>query len=169
MIDNRDRQLLEAVQTGLPVCPRPYAAIGTRIAMPEQEVIERLIKLQRLGLIKRLGVVVKHKRLGYRANAMVVWDIPDDRVKALGAKISAFDFVTLCYQRPRHLPEWPYNLYCMIHGKDRGTVLEQLDCLCQSLALTEVTREVLFSRRCFKQRGARYPLEALPTPALAYG
>ena len=169
MMDNRDRQLLKAVQTGLPVCPRPYAAIGAPIAMPEREVIERLSKLQRLGLIKRLGVVVKHKRLGYRANAMVVWNIPDDRVKALGARISAFDFVTLCYQRPRRLPEWPYNLYGMIHGKDRETVLKQLDCLCHSLALTEFGREVLFSRHCFKQRGAQYPIEALPPPVLAYG
>ena len=168
MIDFRDQQLLEAVQAGLPVCTRPYATIGKQIAMSESEVISRLAKLRQLGLIKRLGVIVKHKRLGYRANAMVVWNIPDAKVKELGRQISRFDFVTLCYQRPRRLPEWPYNLFCMIHGKDRSTVLHQLETLCEACGLTEFDRDVLFSRRCFKQRGALYKTPSQPA-ALAYG
>ncbi|MGR9044106.1 MAG: siroheme decarboxylase subunit beta [Gammaproteobacteria bacterium] len=167
MIDLRDQQLIEAVQSGLPVCSRPYAAIGKQIAMSESEVIGRLARLKQQGLIKRLGVIVKHKRLGYRANAMVVWNIPDDRVTELGRRISRFDFVTLCYQRPRRLPEWPYNLFCMIHGKDRGTVLQQLESLSETCGLTAFDRDILFSRRCFKQRGALY--QSSSQPALAYG
>ena len=101
MIDARDRQLLEQVQLGLPVCSRPYAEIGARIDMPETEVIERLTQLKQKGLIKRMGVIVKHQQLGYRANAMIVWNVPDNLVKQLGGHISRFAFVTLCYQRPR--------------------------------------------------------------------
>ena len=167
MIDFRDQQLLEAVQAGLPVCSRPYEAIGRQIAMPESEVISRLARLRQQGLIKRLGVIVKHKRLGYRANAMVVWNIPDRQVKALAFQISRFDFVTLCYQRPRRLPDWPYNLFCMIHGKDRSAVLQQLETLSDACGLANFERDILFSRRCFKQRGALY---STPTaPVLAYG
>jgi len=155
MFDARDRQLLERVQLGLPVCPRPYAEIGIELDMPEAEVIERLAKLKQKGLIKRMGVIVKHQELGYRANAMIVWNVPDNLIKQLGGHISRFDFVTLCYQRPRQT-EWPYNLYCMIHGKDRITVLSQLEQLNATCGLSGFDREILFSRRCFKQRGAIY-------------
>ncbi|WP_262966918.1 siroheme decarboxylase subunit beta [Methylobacter psychrophilus] len=155
MLDARDRQLLEQIQTGLPVCPRPYAEIGTTLAMPEAEVLERLTQLKQQGLIKRMGVIVKHHQLGYRANAMIVWNVPDNLVKQLGRQISQFAFVTLCYQRPRQA-EWPYNLFCMIHGKDRETVLMQLEQLKSSCDLARLDHNILFSRRCFKQRGAVY-------------
>jgi DNA-binding Lrp family transcriptional regulator len=155
MIDSRDLELLGRIQTGLPVCPRPYAEIGRCCGMPESEVIERLARLKQQGFIKRMGVIVKHRKLGYRANAMVVWNIPDDQVKQLGVHMSRFPFVTLCYQRPRR-PGWPYNLFCMIHGKDRATVLQQLEQLADACSLAGFDHEVLFSRRCFKQRGAVY-------------
>lgn len=155
MIDSRDLELLEHVQTGLPVCSRPYAEIGRCCGMPESEVIERLARLKQQGLIKRLGVIVKHRKLGYRANAMIVWNVPDELVKQLGGHMSRFPFVTLCYQRPRR-PGWPYNLYCMIHGKDRATVLQQLVQLTDACGLASFDNEILFSRRCFKQRGAVY-------------
>ena len=155
MINARDRQLLERIQLGLPVCPRPYAEIGNLLAMSEAEVLERLTQLKQKGLIKRMGVIVKHHQLGYRANAMIVWNVPDTLIKQLGARISQFAFVTLCYQRPPQA-EWPYNLYCMIHGKDKTTVLSQLEQLNTTCNLSEFTQEVLFSRRCFKQRGAIY-------------
>jgi DNA-binding Lrp family transcriptional regulator len=155
MLDVRDRQLIEIVQLGLPVCPKPYAEIGSTLSMSEAEVLERLTRLKQNGLIKRMGVIVKHQQLGYRANAMIVWNVPDNLVKQLGGHISQFAFVTLCYQRPRQA-EWPYNLYCMIHGKDRATVLMQLEQLNAACGLAGFDREVLFSRRCFKQRGAIY-------------
>ena len=155
MIDTRDRQLLEHIQLGLPICAKPYAEIGRLCDMPEAEVIERLTRLKQQGLIKRMGVIVKHRQLGYRANAMIVWNVPDNLIKQLGGHISRFSFVTLCYQRPRQ-PEWPYNLYCMIHGKDKATVLSQLDQLVDACGLSGFDKEILFSRRCLKQRGAIY-------------
>jgi len=160
MLETRDRELLAQVQLGLPICPRPYAEIGADIAMPEAEVIERLAALKQKGLIKRLGVIVKHQPLGYRANAMIVWNLPDELIKPIGRQISEFAFVNLCYQRPKH-DEWPYNLYCMIHGKDKATVLKQLEALNEACGLSAYDREILFSRRCFKQRGAIYQVGAV--------
>ena len=87
---------------------------------------------------------------------MTVWDIPDAQVDAVGEKIAAYPFVTLCYQRPRRPPEWPYNLFCMIHGRDRDGVLAQVGTLNRELGLDGRAQAVLFSRRRFKQRGARY-------------
>jgi DNA-binding Lrp family transcriptional regulator len=152
----QDQQLLAAIQCGLPITARPYAALSERLGISEDEVLERLANLKRQGLIKRLGVIVNHRQLGYRANAMVVWDIPDDAVKDIGARIGAFAFVNLCYRRPRHGTQWPYNLYCMIHGKSRETVLAQLQQLTEACELSAYARQILFSRRCFKQRGALY-------------
>lgn len=169
MLDARDFQLLAEIQLGLPISPRPYRDIGLTLGIPEAEVIERLTILKQSGLIKRLGVIVKHRQLGYRANAMIVWNIPEAKIRALGELISRSSFVTLCYHRPS-TPEWPYNLYCMIHGKDRGTVLAQLEQLSRECHLDQFDREILFSQRCFKQRGAFYRAVApAPVSELAHG
>lgn len=156
-----DHRLVAAIQHGLPLVSHPYAELGRQCGLSEGEVINRLAALLADGTIKRLGVVVRHRELGYRANAMVVWDIPDEQVSELGHCIGRFDFVTLCYRRPRRLPAWPYNLFCMIHGQDRDAVLERVRHIEQHCQLTEVPHEVLFSRRRFKQRGAIYA----PAPA----
>jgi DNA-binding Lrp family transcriptional regulator len=158
--ESRDRTLDEAIigaiQGGLPLVERPYAAIGRAVGIKESRVIERIAALLADGSIKRLGVVVRHQELGYRANAMVVWDLPDPLVDTLGTRIGAIPFVTLCYRRPRRLPDWPYNLFTMIHGRSREGVLEQVGEVEQVLGLGAVAHAVLFSGRRFKQRGALY-------------
>ncbi len=157
IVDGINQQLLSAIQQGLPIAPRPYAELGEQLGLSELEVLERLTLLQQSGLIKRLGLIVKHRKLGYQANAMVVWDIPDEQVSWFGQSMSNFEFVNLCYRRPRHGNAWPYNLYCMIHGKSRDTVLQQIELLTQTCQLQTYPKAILFSRRCFKQRGAIYP------------
>ena len=106
VVAQRDVELLTAIQDGLPLTTRPYAAIGAAIGMSEDEVITRLGAMIESGVIKRLGLVVRHHELGYRDNAMVVWDVSEDRIDAAGAVIAGLDFVTLCYRRPRRLPAW---------------------------------------------------------------
>lgn len=150
--------LIGLIQDGLPLVVRPYRDIAARLDCTEQQVIDKLQKMIDAGIIKRLGVVVRHHTLGYRANAMVVWDVPDSRVDQLGQQLGRQDCVTLCYQRPRHLPDWPYNLFCMVHGQDRDEVLECIGCMVEGLGLEDTAHSILFSRRCFKQRGARYRL-----------
>ena len=154
--DALNRALLQAVERGLPLSPRPYAVIAEQLGIAEPEVIARLQDLQEQGIIKRMGIVVRHRVLGYRANAMVVWDVADDKVAATGCCLGAVPFVTLCYRRPRRPPDWPYNLFTMIHGHSRDQVLARVDQLVNSCGMQGVAHRVLFSQRCFKQRGARY-------------
>ena len=151
-----DLDLLAALQDGLPVVDRPYARIAAELGVGEDDVLERLAVLQDNGTVSRFGVVVSHRELGYRANAMVVWDVPDERVDECGRRLAALPFVTLSYRRPRRLPDWPYNLFCMIHGRDRSQVLAEVEAATRESGLGGRKRAVLFSRRCFKQRGARY-------------
>ncbi len=151
-----DQQLIAAIQDGLEFTSKPFAGIASRLGISEQKVLNRLQQLKDNGTIKRLGVVVKHRELGFKANAMVVWNIPDNRVKEIALRIASFECVTLCYQRPRRLPEWSFNLFSMIHGKDRESVLERLADLIDILELQDIKHEPLFSTHCYKQRGARY-------------
>lgn len=156
VLNEEDRRLLEIIQDGFPLVSRPYAAIARQLGSSEARVIERIAVLQQQGTIRRMGVVVRHRALGYRANAMVVWDVPDAEVERIGRLLAQEDCVTLCYQRPRRLPDWPYNLFCMIHGRERDSVLRRLGLIITIHGLEAVPHEVLFSGRAFKQRGARY-------------
>ena len=156
VLTDTDRHLIAAIQDGLPLVAHPYAAIGRQLGLSESQIIARLETFQDAGLIKRMGVVVKHRELGYRANAMVVWDVPDEEIGRVGERLAEEDCVTLCYQRPRRLPDWPYNLFCIIHGRERDGVLRRLEQIIGFHALDHISHEVLFSGRSFKQRGARY-------------
>ena len=170
-LDGQDQALVTAIQTGLPLCPHPYAELGRRIGMEEAEVMQRLQRLLDDDVIKRMGVVVRHHELGYRANAMVVWDVPDRQVAELGRCLGQFEFITLCYRRPRRLPDWPYNLFCMIHGRERDIVLRRLAQIIEFHGLQSIAHSVLFSSRSFKQRGAHYAETApgLPARRQSYG
>jgi DNA-binding Lrp family transcriptional regulator len=155
VVDGIDRELLAALEAGLPLVPMPYAALGKDVGLTEDEVIGRLRRLIADGVIRRFGAVVRHRALGYVANAMVVWDIGDGDVSVAAERIVAFPFVTLCYRRPRR-DGWPYNLFCMIHGRERLVVLTQVEQVRAALAGLVRRHEVLFSTRAFKQRGASY-------------
>ena len=160
-LDVLDRRLVGAIQDGLPLTARPYAAVAERIGLSEAEVMGRLDRLLCDGVIKRMGVVVRHHELGYRANAMVVFNAPDDRVDALGERLARLAPVTLCYRRTRRPPIWPYNLYCMLHGRNRAVVRRWMHELLPE-AVGDLDRAVLFSRRRFRQRGARYVPDRIP-------
>ena len=148
-----ERRLIAALQPGLEFVPRPFARLAAKAAMSESEVLAHLAAWLAEGLVKRFGVVVRHRELGYTANAMVAFDVPDAEVGAVGARLAAEPGVTLCYRRRRHLPEWSGNLFCMVHGRSRADVEPVIERLCR---VAGHRCEVLFSTRRFKQRGAHY-------------
>jgi len=150
------QRLVAALQDGLDLVPRPYAVLAARAGLSEGEVLETLAKWQDLGLIRRFGVVVRHHELGFGANAMCVWDVPDAKVSALGAALATEPAVTLCYRRARVLTTWRYNLYCMLHGRERAEVMGKLAGIEARHGLGRYAHDVLFSVRRFKQTGARY-------------
>lgn len=155
-LESADYALTSALESGLMLTPRPYAVLAAKLGVGEEAVLARLGRLLKLGIIRRFGVVVRHRELGYAANAMVVWDIPDATVSAVGQLLAKHDAVTLCYRRPRRLPEWCYNLFSMVHGQDRQAVLAQIERIRKELGLEHLPCQPLFSRRRFKQCGARY-------------
>jgi DNA-binding Lrp family transcriptional regulator len=157
MLTPFDQRLIQATQAGLPLVARPYEAIGAALGVSADAVRERFEGMLREGLVRRIGAVPNHYRLGYLANGMTVWDVSDERVDELGEKVGALDFVSHCYRRPRALPEWPYNLFAMVHGRSHDEVERaalQIHCL-----LADACRghDILYSSRILKKTGLRLP------------
>lgn len=117
-------------------------------------MLARIRILQEARLISRLGVIVRHRKLGWASNAMVVWDVPTDQIGEIGPKLAAQKGVTLCYERRPVKDVWPWRLYTMFHAKSREVALENIENAATLPELSGVTRKVLFSTRCFKQKGA---------------
>jgi DNA-binding Lrp family transcriptional regulator len=154
-LDETDLKIIRATQAGLPLIERPYHAVAEQLELSAQDVIERMRRMQALGVIRRIGAVPNHYRLGYRINGMTVWDVPDEKIDALGRQIGLLDFVSHCYHRPRHLPLWPYNLFAMVHGKSQEAVDRQIEQIATILGEDNLGSEVLYSTRILKKTGFR--------------
>ena len=154
VIQPRDRAIIQAMSSGLPLVPRPFNALAETLGRREDEVIGRIAVLADAGIFSRIGVIVRHRALGWTSNAMVVWTVPEGEIDRVGPALAALRGVTLCYQR-RSVPVlWPYTLYCMVHACSRAEAMEVLDRTRRIEPLGQVPRDVLFSTRCFKQTGA---------------
>jgi len=154
-LDELDRQLIRATQSGLPLVPRPYEAIGATLGTTGEQVRERLQTMLDLGLIRRIGAVPNHYRLGFTANGMSVWDVADDVVDQLGERIGLLPGVSHCYRRPRRLPVWPYNLFAMLHGRSREEVEQQAEEIASMLGDACRAHDILYSTAILKKTGLR--------------
>lgn len=154
-IDAVDRRIVAATQTGLPLCPRPYAAVAEAVGLSEAEVMARMRAMAERGVIRRMGVVPNHYALGYRANGMSVWDVDDSMVAEVGRRVGALAFVSHCYRRPRHPPAWPFNLFAMVHGPDRAAVEAHVLEIAAVIGDHARDHRVLYSRRILKKTGLR--------------
>lgn len=158
-IDATDRKILTATQAGLPLTERPFAVVGSWIGLDEAEVLTRVADLQARGIIRRIAAAPNHFALGMVANGMSVWDVADDRAEALGEKVGALDFVSHCYLRPRAEPDWPYNLFAMIHGTSRDEVEARRRSIAGILGPACRGHDILYSRRILKKSGMRLAKE----------
>jgi DNA-binding Lrp family transcriptional regulator len=181
-LDDFDRALMAATQGGLPLVPRPYDAVGERLGVSGQQVRERLAQMLESGLIRRIGAVPNHYRLGFTANGMSVWDVEDAQVDTLGERIGQLPGVSHCYRRPRHLPKaapgrsqdalspsggdavqniatggnfWPYNLFAMLHGRSRAEVEQQALQVRELLGAACRGHDILYSTAILKKTGLR--------------
>ena len=154
-IDATDRRLIEATQSGLPLVPAPYAEIAGSLGLDESEVMQRLQAMQDSGVIRRIAVAPNHYALGMTANGMTVWDVVDSAALDLGPQIGALDFVSHCYLRPRALPDWPYNLFAMVHGKTRDEVAAKRAEIRAILGDALRSDDILYSTRILKKTGLR--------------
>ncbi|WP_206456124.1 siroheme decarboxylase subunit beta [Aurantimonas marina] len=154
VLEPGDRPIIQALSTGLALVPRPFAELGRALGRSEADVLERVKALAAAGILSRIGVIVRHRALGWRSNAMVVWETNEADTGRVGPALTAVPGVTLCYQRRPAPGAWPYTLYCMIHARSRGEAMAVLERASREVGLQDTPHRVLFSIRCFKQTGA---------------
>ena len=154
-LDAIDRQIIVATQAGLPLVAEPFAALAEQLGLGSDEVLQRVADMQARGIIRRIAAVPNHYALGYRVNGMSVWNVSDEHITELGRQIGGLDYVSHCYQRPRHLPLWPYNLFAMVHGRSNDDVVAKLGTIANLLGEYCRGHEVLYSKRILKKTGLR--------------
>ncbi len=150
-----DRELILLTQSGLPRVSKPYHALADTLGISADEVMMRLSNMIDSGVIRRIAAVPNHYKLGFKTNGMTVWDVPDENIKELGKIIGALPFVSHCYQRPRYLPTWRYNLFAMVHGKNKEDVNKQINEIKNALGSHCRANDVLYSTKILKKTGLR--------------
>lgn len=148
-----DKKLIRQIQGDLPITPTPFEPLARQLALREKEFLKRIHHLIRRGTIRRFGAILRHQKAGYQGNAMVVWRVPEDQIPRISRAMVSFPAVSHCYLRPP-LPQWPYNLYTMVHGRS------EKDCRLAAQKISKATGlkdyRLLFSKREHKKSSMRY-------------
>ncbi len=154
MITQRQRELVKLLSSeGLPLVKRPFLEVAKKLGLSEREVLELLSDLKEKGIIRRFGATVRHDLSGYRGNAMVAWKVPEERVEEVGKLFAAKPFVTHCYLRET-LPDWPFNLYTMVHASSKEECLKLVESMAKETGLAHY--EVLFTVKEVMRRTRSY-------------
>lgn len=149
-----DIPLVRALQRDLAIAPNPFAEAAERLNVSEKELLDRARELERAGIMRRFGAVLRHRQVGYTANGMACWVVPEAQVEAVGSEAAGFPQVSHCYQRPAYPPRWPYTLFTMTHGQARDEVSSVVAAIAQQTGIEEY--QVLYSTREFKKERVRY-------------
>ena len=155
MRDANDRRLILATQDGLPLVAQPYHVLAEALGITATEVQRRIARMMEVGIIRRIGAVPNHYAIGYNANGMTVWDVEDEMVDELGVQVGVLEFVSHCYRRPRRLPDWPYNLFAMVHAASRTEVEVKTEQIATLLGNACRARDILYSTKLLKKTGLR--------------
>ncbi|MFC7154057.1 Lrp/AsnC family transcriptional regulator [Halomarina halobia] len=154
-----ERDLVLEIQGGLPLTATPYADVADAIGRDAEWVVRTIKRFDAEGKVRRVGVIPNHYALGYTENGMTVWNVPDDVVETVGPAVASLDFVTHCYQRPRHEPVWPYNFFAMTHGRSEAESRERIErvrgVMSEHWDVGEDDWDTLFSTRILKKTGIR--------------
>lgn len=153
MLDEVDKKIIGLIQGDIPLDPRPFALMAEKVGIGEDEFVERVVSLKKSGVIRRFGATLRHQGVGFSANAMVAWVVPDGRVEEVGNAMSQFRHVTHCYQRSPKA-DWKYNLYTMIHGDNREECHRFAEKMSEQTGVEEYA--LLFSEKEFKKTSMKY-------------
>ncbi|SHJ67154.1 siroheme decarboxylase subunit beta [Desulfofundulus thermosubterraneus] len=157
MLSQLDKEIIRALQEGLPLVSRPFLALAEKLGISEEELLVKVRDFVEQGIIRRFGAAVRHQDLGYVSNAMVVWQVPEERIEEVGRLMASFDEVSHCYQRPARLPDWPYNLFTVVHGQTREECREIAARLSRASGVANY--RLLFSIAELKKSSMKYFVE----------
>jgi len=156
LFNELDKAIIRKLQQDLPLDPQPFRIIAEELGITEGELLAKVKEFKEKGYIRRLGAALRHRQMGLKANPMIVWQVPEERVEEVGKKLASFPQVTHCYQRPM-LPKLRYNLYSMIHGETREQCYELAEEMAKVVGIK--TYQLLFSEEEFKKTSMQYFVE----------
>ena len=153
MLTELEKRIIASIQEDMEITERPYLAISEKLGITETELLDRLKDLSQRGVIRRFGATLRHQRAGFSANAMVAWMVDEDRIEEVGQKMATFDQVSHCYRR-NPTPDWPYNLYTMVHAASEQACQETARKMSRATSVQDYT--LLFSREELKKTSMVY-------------
>lgn len=154
-VDATDKDIVKDSQAGLALVENPYQDLAKKLGLTTDDVLSRFSNMLECGIIRRIGLVPNHYKLGLRGNGMSVWSVSDELVEELGEQIGSLDFVSHAYKRPRHLPLWPYNMFAMVHGQNKDEVKTKVEEIAKILGSKCKQHDILFSSEILKKTGMR--------------
>jgi len=146
-------QIIQRAQYDIDIVSEPFKKIVDELDIDYETFFNVLIQLQEAGIMRRFASILNHRKAGFNANAMVVWDVDEANGEAIGEKAAAFSAVSHCYLRPKY-DNWPYNLFTMVHGK----TTQETNAIIQEMAKEIESKEhmPLYSSREFKKVRIEY-------------
>jgi siroheme decarboxylase len=153
MLTDIEKKIIGKIQGDLPICERPYQKIAKDLAISEDELIKILKNLDKKGFIRRFGATLKHQKSGFSANAMVAWQVDENRIDEVGGFLSGLDEITHCYRR-NPSEEWPYNFYTMIHAASKEACHQLVEKISQKIKVSVF--QILFSQKELKKTSMQY-------------
>ncbi len=152
-LTKEDKKVIRALQGDLPITKHPFLKIAKHLDMSEEDLIEHIKRFIKKGIIRRFGAIIYHDRSGFEANVMVAWKAEQDKLSHVGQIMASFPEVTHCYARAS-CPEWPYNIYTMLHGKNEKDCYNTIKKIVEKTGLS--VYRLLFTKRTFKRISMEY-------------
>lgn len=147
-MDNIDQQILIELSQGIPLTIQPFNSIASKIGITPIEALTRLSKLKEEGVIRRFGANIKPTDVGFNANAVVAWKVPQKRIGEIGLYFASFKDVTHCYERIPVAGRWEYNLYTVLHAREKAAIEQMTRLLSEAVGIQDYV--ILYSKRDLK-------------------
>jgi len=148
-----EKEILKFLIDGIPLIKRPFKELAEKLNLTEEEVLEIIKQLKEKGIIRRLGATIRHNRVGYKGNAMVAWEVPEEKIDEIGNYLATQEYISHCYIRKTY-PDWPYNLYIMIHAKTREEISKIVNEIAKKFNISNY--QILFTEKEIVRKHSKY-------------
>jgi DNA-binding Lrp family transcriptional regulator len=146
--DDLDVTVIRALQGDMAVTSEPYAPAAAAVGVSQERFLDHLAGMQERGLLRRVAAILYHRRAGFSANGMGVWEVPPEQILDVGCRMAAFRGISHCYQRPTY-EDWPYSVFTMAHGRSKEECDAVLDAIAAETGIEG--RATLYSSTEFKK------------------
>jgi DNA-binding Lrp family transcriptional regulator len=154
ILSDSDRAVVRGLQEDIELVPCPFAPMARRLGMSEEALLVKARGFLASGVMRRYGAVLRHRRVGFAANGMVCWVVPENRIEEVGRLAATYPQVSHCYQRPPRPPDWPYTLFTMVHGRAQAEVEAVADSIAAASGIHDYA--ILYSLKEYKKERVKY-------------